>query len=66
MIGIVGCGHVGDAMMQLFPNAAKYDKFLEIGTKDEINLDGEKWIHVKTMDECYEGWILKRFIDNSL
>lgn len=37
MIGIVGCGHVGSAMKKLFENAKVYDKYLSIGTHDDIN-----------------------------
>jgi len=37
MVGIVGCGHVGKAMNQLFPNAVLFDKYLDIGSIDEIN-----------------------------
>ena len=36
-IGIVGYGHVGKAMGELFRNATVYDEPLKIGTKDEIN-----------------------------
>lgn len=37
MVGIIGCGHVGGAMKELFPNAVVYDKLLKIGSVDEIN-----------------------------
>lgn len=36
-IGIVGYGHVGKAMAELFKDVAIYDEPLNIGTKDEIN-----------------------------
>lgn len=36
-IGIVGYGHVGKAMSELFKNAVIYDEPLNIGTRDEIN-----------------------------
>lgn len=36
-IGIVGLGHVGMAMHNLFKNAVIYDKFKNIGSKEEIN-----------------------------
>ena len=36
-IGIVGYGHVGKAMRELFTDAVVYDKYLGIGSKDEIN-----------------------------
>ena len=36
-IGIIGCGHVGSAMNELFQDAIVYDKFKGIGTKEAIN-----------------------------
>lgn len=36
-IGIVGNGHVGKAMLNLFKDAIVYDKYLNIGNKQEIN-----------------------------
>lgn len=36
-VGIVGCGHVGSIMKQLFSEAAVYDKYKQIGIKDTIN-----------------------------
>ncbi len=36
-IGIVGYGHVGKAMAELFKDSVIYDKPLNIGTKDEVN-----------------------------
>lgn len=36
-IGIIGCGHVGTAMHELFKDAIIYDKYKNIGSKDEIN-----------------------------
>ena len=36
-VGIVGYGHVGEAMHGLFKNAVIYDKFKNIGTPEEIN-----------------------------
>lgn len=36
-IGIVGLGHVGTAMNELFPNAVVYDKFKAIGNKEEMS-----------------------------
>lgn len=36
-IGIVGIGHVGGIMQQLFPDACIYDEPKGIGSKDEIN-----------------------------
>ena len=36
-IGIVGYGHVGQAMHGLFIDAVIYDKFKGIGTTEEIN-----------------------------
>lgn len=36
-IGIIGYGHVGKAMKNLFKNAVVYDKYLNIGTEAEIN-----------------------------
>lgn len=36
-IGIIGCGHVGGAMNELFKDAVVYDKFKNIGSQEEIN-----------------------------
>lgn len=36
-IGIIGYGHVGGAMRELFKNAVVYDKYKGIGTEKEIN-----------------------------
>ena len=36
-IGIIGCGHVGSAMRDLFKDAIIYDKYKKIGSKNEIN-----------------------------
>ena len=36
-IGIIGCGHVGGAMHELFKDAIVYDKLKGIGSKQEIN-----------------------------
>ena len=36
-IGIVGYGHVGQAMHGLFKNATLYDKYKNIGTQESIN-----------------------------
>lgn len=36
-IGIVGYGHVGEAMHGLFKDAVVYDKYKELGTIEEIN-----------------------------
>ena len=36
-IAIIGYGHVGKAMHQLFPSAVIYDKHLEIGTMEKAN-----------------------------
>jgi len=36
-IGIVGIGHVGGTMAQLFPKAVLYDKYKNIGSQEEIN-----------------------------
>ena len=38
-VGIVGYGHVGKAMTQIFPNAIIYDKYLPDfnNTKDDVN-----------------------------
>lgn len=33
-IGIIGNGHVGGAMKELFKDAIVYDKFKNIGTQD--------------------------------
>ena len=35
--GIVGYGHVGKAMHKLFKEAVIYDKYLELGSREEIN-----------------------------
>lgn len=36
-VGIIGYGHVGVAMKELFKDAFIYDKYKEIGSKEEIN-----------------------------
>ena len=36
-VGIVGYGHVGGAMKNLFSDAIVYDKYKNIGSKEEIN-----------------------------
>lgn len=36
-IGIIGVGHVGGTMANLFPNAYLYDKYKEIGAPEMIN-----------------------------
>lgn len=36
-VGIVGVGHVGTAMQALFPNAAVYDKYRQLGSKESVN-----------------------------
>lgn len=36
-IGIIGYGHVGKAMKELFKDAIVYDKYLNIGSMNEIN-----------------------------
>ena len=35
-ISIIGYGHVGKAMKQLFSTAIVYDKFLNIGSRAEV------------------------------
>ena len=47
-IGIVGYGHVGKAMHELFTNAVIYDKFLNIGTQEEINTCDVAFVCVPT------------------
>lgn len=36
-VSIVGCGHVGGCMKQLFPDAIIYDEPKKIGTREEVN-----------------------------
>lgn len=36
-VGIVGLGHVGGIMQQLFPDAVVFDELKEIGSREEIN-----------------------------
>lgn len=36
-VGIIGCGHVGSAMKELFKDAYVYDKYKKIGDKKIIN-----------------------------
>ena len=36
-VGIVGIGHVGGIMAQLFPSAEKYDPYKNLGSQEEIN-----------------------------
>lgn len=53
-IGIVGYGHVGQAMHKLFVDALIYDKFKNIGKTEEINECDTVFICVPTpqMDDC--------------
>ena len=48
MVGIVGYGHVGSAMGLLFKDAILYDKYSNLGTKDEINSCDVAFICVPT------------------
>lgn len=47
-IGIVGLGHVGGAMHELFKDAIIYDKFKCIGSKEEINTCNATFVCVPT------------------
>ena len=47
-IGIVGYGHVGKAMFELFKDAEVYDKFLGMGAQEELNLCDTVFICVPT------------------
>lgn len=47
-IGIVGYGHVGKAMFELFKGAEVYDKFLGMGAQEELNLCDTVFICVPT------------------
>lgn len=47
-IGIVGFGHVGGAMHELFKDAIIYDKFKRIGSKEEINTCNATFVCVPT------------------
>ncbi len=47
-VGIVGYGHVGMAMKELFKDALIYDKYKEIGSKEEINKCDGAFICVPT------------------
>ena len=47
-IGIVGYGHVGEAMHGLFKDAVIYDKFKKIGTPEEINCCDTVFVCVPT------------------
>ena len=47
-VGIIGLGHVGTAMHNLFKEAFVYDKFKNIGTMDEINNCDAAFICVPT------------------
>lgn len=51
-IGIVGFGHVGKAMNQLFKDAIVYDKPLGIGNKNEINECDVTFVCVPTPENC--------------
>ena len=48
LIGIVGRGHVGTTMCQLFPEAAVYDEPLGVGSREEINRCDVAFICVPT------------------
>ena len=47
-VGIIGLGHVGTAMHNLFKEAFVYDKFKNIGTMDDINNCDAAFICVPT------------------
>ena len=47
-IGIVGLGHVGSAMNELFKDAIVYDKYKGIGSVDEINTCDVAFVCVPT------------------
>lgn len=47
-IGIVGFGHVGGAMHELFKDAIIYDKLKRIGSKEEINTCDATFVCVPT------------------
>ena len=47
-IGIIGFGHVGGAMKELFKDAIVYDKIKNIGTQEEINACDVAFICVPT------------------
>ena len=48
MVGIVGYGHVGRAMKELFLDAVVYDKYLMIGSEEDINKCNIAFICVPT------------------
>lgn len=47
-IGIIGYGHVGTAMHQLFSDAVVYDKYKNIGTQEDVNQCDVAFICVPT------------------
>ena len=47
-VGIIGVGHVGTAMNNLFKDAVLYDKFKNIGNMEEINKCDAAFICVPT------------------
>ena len=47
-IGIIGIGHVGGTMVQLFPDAIQYDSYKKIGNQEEINKCNISFICVPT------------------
>lgn len=47
-ISIIGYGHVGKAMKQLFEDAIIYDKYLGIGTKDDVMNSDVSFVCVPT------------------
>lgn len=47
-IGIVGIGHVGGSMLELFQHAVAYDKYKGIGSKEEINACAVTFVCVPT------------------
>lgn len=53
-IGIVGYGNVGKAMQKLFADAVIYDKFLDIGCRNEINKCDAVFVCVPT-PSCEDG-----------
>lgn len=51
-IGIVGLGHVGTAMRELFPSAIIYDKLKKIGNKDDLKNSDCVFVCVPTPMNC--------------
>ena len=54
-ISIIGYGHVGKAMKQLFTSATIYDKYLNMGTQMDVNNSDVAFVCVPTPMNKIDG-----------